>query len=207
MLLSGCSLTGEVVIHESGRVDVDLEYTSRTAGQPLTSDAVSCQLDNAGIDTLGFMRIRRPDGTTMCRVTGWALVGDLQRAFGFVRRVGDRFAVEYYPGGPVTDPVAEFAASRVERLDVTVVFPGPVEEHLGGLVDGRVVRWDDRQEFIRHRGLSAVGAARMPAAEASGAPGWLAPATGGLGAGLVLGLLIGRGHRRHARSDEDWSRP
>lgn len=199
LALSGCSLTGTIVIAGPNRVDVDLTYTPDPSDDLVRNGVAGCLLDSTTVTTLDFTRQLDPSGASVCRVTGFATTAELQRYFGLVRAVGDRYQVEFFPAGRVPDAVAAYTLARFETLDVSVTFPGTVEEHLGGQVAGTTIRWTDEAEFVRNRGLAASGMNRIGRAPLEGVA-WLAGGAAlvvGLAVGAWAGLRVGRRHLRH----------
>lgn len=210
LALSGCTVAGSVVVRSPELVVVDLTWTPPPSTAAVRTGVDGCLLDSTTVTTLDFSRQVSSDGTWVCRVTGHARLADLQRWFGLARQVDDRAQVEFFPAGRVPDAVAEYQLRQFVGLDVTVTFPGPVTDHLGGAVQGSSVRFADLAEFVRNRGLSASGPARA-VVEPHAVPAWVLPggcALGGVVVGAVWGLWWGR--RRALRPpravpEQDWS--
>lgn len=196
LLLSGCTLTGTVVISSPQDVVVDLTYTPERPADQVRGGVGGCLLDSS-TGTLEFRRQRNPGGTTVCRITGRASLADLQRYYGLARHVGNQVQVEFFPGGRVPDSVAAYQAGLFTHLDVSVTFPGSVIDHLGGTLTGSTVRFDDESEFVAHRGLAASGWDSVDV-EARAWRDWLVLAASIGGAGVV-GFVAGGWNGRRRR--------
>lgn len=194
LLSSGCTLSGTVVIASPEKVSVDLTYTPERSPDRGGPGVAGCLLDST-MGSLNLIRQRNPDGTTVCRITGETTLAELQRHSGLARHIGNQVQVEFFPGGRVPDSVAAYQAGLFTHLDVSVTFPGTIIDHLGGRVTGSTVRFDDRVEFVAHRGLAASSWDSTDV-EARAYREWLVLVALVAGAGLLGFLVGGRDGRR-----------
>lgn len=183
-VITGCSVRGTVVVHES-TLDVDLVVTHSPSADPDLRESLPCG-SLVEFDSVTAVRDTRSEVIWSCRYDGPARTfggGILTREDGhhaFVLGPWTAYALD--PNDPLTD------------LDVTVVFPGRVVAASGGSASGTTVRFTDpRSGFAALAEDGGVGQPTWPAL-AGGAAGGL----GGAGVGFAVAwVLLGRRSRRH----------
>lgn len=186
LLLGGCSVEGTLTVESAERIGVDLTVRD-IAG-------AACE-DYAEAGELGLQVTPVEGPGTSCRFLGSLSSSEFARANFLLVDAGEHLSIGVYPlgmGAPAdADSLAELA-----RLDLRMVFPGPVLRS-SGTMSGNEASFT--RDDLLEGGLTAVGQGHP------GPPTWLLALGGGLAAGAAVGGPIGWAVRRRrgvAAADE-----
>ncbi len=190
MALTGCEVSGTVVVRSADAVALDL--TVKGDDYYLPCDAAGWGA--AGLQ-LGFNEFVDYRGETTCRVFG-TVHPELVRDYLQVSQPGEYVEAASNPLSMAPGraaPIGSVWSSPRTKLDLTVTFPGRVLSSTGE-ISGNVVHFGDPRQYVRPYGLRATALSHP-------GPEWsvLGPVVG-IGAGIGLAALwsyLRRQRRRH----------
>jgi len=165
-LLTGCHAQGTFDVLSEERVAVDLIVTGADVNCPHGADALK----------LTVTTIIDQYGDQVCHVTG------------------ETQATYFSPFGITISPAAEYLVLQANLAggrdswpasDIDIRFPGKVMDASLGVVSDNVVRITDLEALTQGSGLHAVGL------RSAGPPQWVIAGLAGVGAGIVLTLIVG----------------
>jgi hypothetical protein len=166
VLLTGCHAQGTFDVLSEDRIAVDLTVTGADVNCPHGADALKLTVTTT-IDQYGDQ---------VCHVTG------------------ETQATYFSPFGITVTPAAEYLVLQANLAggrdswpasDIDVRFPGKVMDASLGVVSDNVVRITDLEALTQGSGLHAVGL------RSAGPPQWMIAGLAGVGAGIVLTLIVG----------------
>ena len=165
-LLSGCHAQGTFDVLSEDRVAVDLFVTGADVNCPHGADELKLTVTTT-IDQYGDQ---------VCHVTG-----ETQATY------FSTFGITITPAAEYLVMQANLAGGRDSwpASDIDIRFPGRVMDASLGVVTDNVVRITDLEALTQGSGLRAVGL------RSAGPPQWMIAGLTGVGAGIVLTLIVG----------------